>query len=122
MRPNSREITRCDDCGAEIFFAVTVGGARQPLDAEPNPRGPVLARRGVGGWWLARTVPGDIDHHERHPLETRFMPHFDTCRKRKAGTQEALPGFDAPAPARRRAKARAEAGGGVVVPFRRRRG
>ncbi|KAA9379584.1 hypothetical protein F5972_07970 [Microbispora cellulosiformans] len=118
MRPNTLEITRCRDCHAEIFFAVTESGARQPLDAEPDPAGPVLARRGAGGWWLARAVQSVTDPNELHPLETRFMPHFATCRKRTRGTQEALPGFEAPSPAAARPR---PDGGAAVAPLRRRR-
>lgn len=111
MRPNGRELARCQDCNALVFFAVTRAGERQCLDAEPDPRGTVAAYRvDVRTWW-ARTITaaGEADVVP-HPLETRFRPHAASCRRRPRPTQEALP-LEAGPPA----------GDGVVVPFRPRR-
>jgi hypothetical protein len=100
MRPNSRETTECRVCGTTIFFGLTARGERQPLEAEPNAAGSVMAYRGVRHW-LARTprrkqsaeqlalgelaeqlVIGEVAElvddprdHPPHPLEQLFMVH-----------------------------------------------
>lgn len=97
MRPNQRETTECRVCGTRIFFGLTRRGERQPLEAEPNPEGSVMAYRGVRNW-LARTAPrataaeageqlalgavaelvDDPREHPSHPLERLFMVHAGT--------------------------------------------
>lgn len=116
MRPNGREVTRCSDCNALVFFAVTRAGERQCLDADPDPLGTVGAYRVDVRIWWCRTITSKAEADEApHPLETRFRVHAASCRRRPAAAvQEGLPGFDA-------AVRSSPAAGGVVVPFRRRR-
>ncbi|MBT2226225.1 hypothetical protein [Nonomuraea sp. NEAU-A123] len=114
MKPNAREVTRCEDCKALVFFAVTKGGERQCLDVEPDPLGTVAAYRvDVRVWWC-RTITAAAEADQvAHPLETRFRVHAATCRRRPRAKQGEIP-FDA-------AAASLTGAGGVVVPFRRRR-
>lgn len=107
MRPNSRETTACNVCGAAIFYALTAAGKWQPLDAAPHASGTVMAYRGVRQW-LARTLPAprpagagaqlelgavaevvdDPREHPAHPLEQRYRVHAgEACAGARRGVQ-----------------------------------
>lgn len=112
----------CRECGGPIFFARTVAGELQALDAAPHPDGTVMAYRAEPRLWLARTLPkprpgdageqlaldavGDDPRPRRgerqpHPLEEPFRPHAQTCAARHRGVQQDLfPPVGSPAPRR----------------------
>lgn len=60
-----------------IIWATTEAGKPQPLDAQSNPLGSVMAYHDVTGW-QARSIAGGTE--TRHPLERTYMPHVVTCR------------------------------------------
>jgi hypothetical protein len=77
--------TRCGSCGAAIVWAITEGGGRMPVDAEPTPEGNLRLFRKREGGTLSVVVcaPGSQPR--------LFRPHFATCpdteswRRRRSG-------------------------------------
>ncbi|WP_053208299.1 hypothetical protein [Jiangella muralis] len=71
-----RDVRQCSLCGADVVWAITAAGKRQPLNATPDPAGNVAAHRDGTGTRRARAVVPD------RPLmgfERLYMPHAATC-------------------------------------------
>lgn len=99
----------CEKCGAEIAFAVTRNGKRQPVDLEPRPDGNLALHVDHLGQLRVRTVTAE------HTIETYERPgvaHFATCPGRP-GEQIARTraGAVSLADARRKKAARTRNGG-----------
>ncbi len=69
----------CRSCGADIVWAITKGGKRMPVDAEPNPAGNVeltVGRSDSIPWATVHSQPpGMFDDW----VDRAHMPHFATC-------------------------------------------
>lgn len=70
-----RRTATCAGCGAEIIWCVTQNGKRQPVDAEPNPKGNLELRDVLNRFDPVSVV---IDLWSDPNCE-RFMPHHATC-------------------------------------------
>lgn len=77
----------CRLCRRPLILALTARGRRQPLDAQPNPDGNVLAYQDDRQIWHARSMR--VDGIPQRPWEDIYMPHFATCPHR--ARQLALP-------------------------------
>jgi hypothetical protein len=64
-------IQKCRSCGADIVWAVTPSGARQPLDAKPDKR-IALEMSDDGAPPLARIVNTYTPHHATCPDAERW--------------------------------------------------
>lgn len=81
------DLATCSSCGAQIWWAITIGDRRIPIDPAPSPDGtlvPVL----VDGKKRVKVLTG-----VELPAQTKaWVPHFVTCpnsdqhRRRKAVT------------------------------------
>ena len=61
-------MSACRSCGADVHWAITTGGKRMPVDAEPTPNGNLLLEKDdTGGWivWPANTG-ADLPLHTSH--------------------------------------------------------
>lgn len=67
---------QCADCGAGIFWEVTEGGARIPVDVEPRADGTIEMRRGRAHFVTADELP----------LVERYGDHRKTCTNKPAPT------------------------------------
>lgn len=82
MRPATSQC-RTKKCGRPIRWVRTVGGARMPIDAAPNPAGNVQM-----------TEAGAVVHppgYEWPAGINRWMPHFVTCANGKEWSQGGFP-------------------------------
>jgi hypothetical protein len=68
----------CRSCGAELFYAVTAGGKRIPLDAEPHPEGNIAVTR-LKDRTQAQTLSGTELHLARSMGNVLYRTHFATC-------------------------------------------
>lgn len=91
--PEAIASTRCEGCGNEIVWAVTVagpngrGGKLMPLDPHENLAGNVAVTAPHRGRLLARVLTKGEDFDR--PFEHAGMTHFASCPTR---TKPALPG------------------------------
>lgn len=74
----SREITHCSSCQAPIWWAITVGDRRMPLDVDAHPAGnvvPVLISRDGKELRRVKVLTGD-----QLPAQVpAWRAHFTTC-------------------------------------------
>jgi hypothetical protein len=64
-------ITKCNSCGAEIFWVVTEAGRRMPVDAKPVENGNIMV-----------TDDGKASYSKGADLfqpGPRYVSHFATC-------------------------------------------
>lgn len=68
----------CRECHAEIRFAPTEKGSSMPLNAAPNPEGPIILLGHPGTvHWLSEKEKTEMATDG--VLRYRFMPHWKTC-------------------------------------------
>jgi hypothetical protein len=69
-------VSWCSACHAEIRFAKTSTGKSMPLDANPNPEGPIVLTGHPG----VVTFLSEAEKNDGQ-LRYRFTSHFATCPK-----------------------------------------
>lgn len=73
---------QCSSCGAAIVWAVTVAGARMPVDAAPSPKGNLV----LEGETVRVVPPPDLlDQRPRHTSHFATCPDAAQFRKPKVG-------------------------------------
>jgi hypothetical protein len=65
------EAGKCSKCSAEIVWAETVNGKKQPFDAKPEKRN-IIAYDPSAGKTLARVVDTYMPHHATCPAAASF--------------------------------------------------
>ncbi|MDX3455086.1 hypothetical protein PV396_24615 [Streptomyces sp. ME02-8801-2C] len=94
--PSETGVVLCDTCQARIRWAITAHGRRQPLNADPDPKGNLGAYVDGTGTLRVRVLTKERDRLEG--MEWQAMPHIATCT---------APPLRVPAPARRPNRRRA---------------
>lgn len=76
------QFTTCGKCPARIFFAETRNGRRNPIDADPAPRGNIkITERGDAMPYAETLSPIEALAVQSTPGAVLYMSHFVTCPK-----------------------------------------
>ncbi|MFF0510982.1 hypothetical protein [Streptomyces sp. NPDC004250] len=87
--PTQHGVTACPSCLAEIRWAITERGRRQPVNAAPDDRGNLAVYTDGTGTLRARVLTKDRPALEHH--EWRAMPHVATCMGPRPRAVPAVP-------------------------------
>ena len=75
--PSDHDVQLCDGCLARIRWAITAHGKRQPVNADPDPKGNLAAYTDGTGTLRVRVLSSERNRLEG--LEWQAMPHAATC-------------------------------------------
>lgn len=78
MKLSDHNVAQCPQCQADIRWAITEHGRRQPIDAQPDEAGNLAAHTNGTGTLKVRVLTKERDRLEG--TEWRAMPHVATCK------------------------------------------
>lgn len=70
-------MSRCRSCGADIFFATTVNGKPQPIDARPTAEGNLELENRDGRLFV--TVVGPLERLLAEGERPLYLAHHASC-------------------------------------------